>query len=292
MSSHMNVTVSTVKLAPGEYVVRSASDYTVAIGPPVQSILPAAIEGGSFKDVPWAPGRVGFRSPTMKVESVVTAPQEATFVVIPGNIISSVAFETVDIKRAEPRWLPSVDDPITADLIRVLDRAHQTLHEADRPLMTDAIGAALAVRMGQQLGAVPIKVDTPYPTGLPDNRLRAVVDYIEVNISKQLRLPELAGVAMLSTFHFARAFQKVMKIAPVRYVWQRRIERAKEALRRTREPLVAIAFDCGFSSQSHFTTAFKGAIGVTPAAYRAGLQMWMTAALTDWLDVVELGFPW
>lgn len=37
-------------------------------------------------------------------------------------------------------------------------------------------------------------------------------------------------------------------------------------------PLVHIAIECGFCSQSHFTTAFKAAEGITPARYRRRLR--------------------
>lgn len=37
-------------------------------------------------------------------------------------------------------------------------------------------------------------------------------------------------------------------------------------------PLAHIAIDCGFCSQSHFTTAFKAAEGITPARYRHRLR--------------------
>lgn len=56
----------------------------------------------------------------------------------------------------------------------------------------------------------------------------------------------------------------------VRYVWQRRLDLARRLLRETGAPLVDVALACGYASQSHFTTAFKMAIGVTPAAYQRG----------------------
>ena len=111
----------------------------------------------------------------------------------------------------------------------------------------------------------------PASDGLSPARLQRVLDYVEANLARPLRLEELAGVASLSPFHFSRLFRRAMSVSPVRYVWQRRIHRAKEALARTDTPLSAIAIDCGFASQSHFTAAFKTATGVTPKRFRAAL---------------------
>jgi AraC family transcriptional regulator len=52
----------------------------------------------------------------------------------------------------------------------------------------------------------------------------------------------------------------------------RRLERAKTLLRRTREPLAAIAQEAGFADQSHLTQMFRREIGVTPGRFRAELS--------------------
>jgi AraC family transcriptional regulator len=50
---------------------------------------------------------------------------------------------------------------------------------------------------------------------------------------------------------------------------QRRIERAKELLRSTPAPsLCDISIALGFSSQSHFTEAFRRRVGTSPAHWR------------------------
>jgi AraC family transcriptional regulator len=53
-------------------------------------------------------------------------------------------------------------------------------------------------------------------------------------------------------------------------VLARRLHLAAVRLRRTAEPVSAIAFDCGFNDLSTFNRRFKRMIGETPAAFRAG----------------------
>ena len=50
---------------------------------------------------------------------------------------------------------------------------------------------------------------------------------------------------------------------------RKRVDHARKLLRTSTAPLAEVALQCGFSSQSHMTTVFKGATGVTPAKFRA-----------------------
>lgn len=108
----------------------------------------------------------------------------------------------------------------------------------------------------------------PIQTGvLGPKRRQRVVEYIETHIGSPITLSDLASAAALSPHHFSRTFRKTFGMSPVRYVWSRRVDAAKRLIRCSALPLAAVAFSCGFSSQSHFTTAFREATGMTPSAY-------------------------
>lgn len=99
-----------------------------------------------------------------------------------------------------------------------------------------------------------------------------VVDYIDAYIDQDLRLTSLAGVAGMSMYHFARRFHETVGVSPHAYVLARRIVRARAMLSRSDDRLAHIALACGFSSQSHFTTAFHRGLGVTPGEFRRRVQ--------------------
>ena len=99
--------------------------------------------------------------------------------------------------------------------------------------------------------------------------LLRVTDFVDANIGRALRLVDLADVAGMSQFYFARAFKAAMNETPMRYVLERRIVAAKVALGGAKA-IAVVALDAGFSSQSHFTTSFRLVTGVTPATWRAG----------------------
>jgi AraC family transcriptional regulator len=99
-------------------------------------------------------------------------------------------------------------------------------------------------------------------------RLRRVLDYMADHISDQIALEDLADVACLSTFHFARVFALAVGVPPHRYLSRMRLENAMAALAAGRLPVSEIALKACFSTQASFTRAFRRATGLTPGEYR------------------------
>lgn len=100
--------------------------------------------------------------------------------------------------------------------------------------------------------------------------LKLLDDYIETHLGHDVSLGDLAALAGVSRFHFARMFRDTVGHPPHRYVLGRRIERARELLRSPSLPLREIAARTGFADQSHLTRAIKRTYGATPGALRAG----------------------
>ncbi|MEM8836536.1 MAG: AraC family transcriptional regulator [Pseudomonadota bacterium] len=94
------------------------------------------------------------------------------------------------------------------------------------------------------------------------------LDFIEEHLDETITIDAMADVAGFSAFHFLRGFKAEMGDTPHRYVMSRRVERCRELLSSTDEPLAHIAYACGFSSQAHMTTVFRESVGVTPGDYR------------------------
>ncbi len=103
--------------------------------------------------------------------------------------------------------------------------------------------------------------------GLAPVVLRRVLEYIEAYLERDLLLSDLAAVADLSPYHFARAFKRSVGSSPHRYVLRRRIERAKYHLAAGELSLADVALACGFGSQSHFSAHFRAATGLTPRQF-------------------------
>jgi AraC family transcriptional regulator len=108
--------------------------------------------------------------------------------------------------------------------------------------------------------------------GLSGLRLQRVTDFINDHYESDVSLAELAQVAGMSTFHFAREFKRTTGTTPHQYLIQCRIERAKSLLAAGELPLVEVGARTGFSHQSHFTRLFRKLTGTTPQSYRLMLQ--------------------
>jgi AraC family transcriptional regulator len=104
--------------------------------------------------------------------------------------------------------------------------------------------------------------------GLPSSRLRRITDHVEHHLEAPLSLRDLASLANLSLFHFARSFKESTGLSPHQYILRRRVDRAKQLLGGSSLSLAEIALRCGFSHQSHFTKAFRQITGVTPTRWR------------------------
>ena len=103
---------------------------------------------------------------------------------------------------------------------------------------------------------------------LDQTRLRRVLDYIAQHLDEDMTVTQLASVASLSPFHFARMFSATMNVSPHRYVSQLRLERAMVLLAAGKRTLSDIALSCQFSSQASFNHAFRRVTGMTPGEYR------------------------
>jgi AraC family transcriptional regulator len=105
--------------------------------------------------------------------------------------------------------------------------------------------------------------------GLPAHRLKVVKDYIEENLRNPIALHQLAGLARVSVRHFERAFRQSLGVPPHRYVLERRVSAARDLLlSHPRLNIEEIARQLGFSSSSHFSSAFIRRTGCSPATFR------------------------
>jgi AraC-like DNA-binding protein len=84
-----------------------------------------------------------------------------------------------------------------------------------------------------------------------------------------LTLDDLADMAGLSPFHFARVFRSVTGVPPVEFQTSLRFVRAKELLLTSPASVTDICFEVGYGSLGTFSRRFKQIVGITPAEFRA-----------------------
>jgi len=133
-------------------------------------------------------------------------------------------------------------------------------------LYVESLANILGIHLLRQHSSVK-QPSLPRSVGLDRATLRRVSTYIEEHLAEDLSLSELAAVAYLSPYHFARLFKASTGFAPHQYVIGR-IERAKLLLSTTNWSLAAIAHAVGFAHESHLALHFKRLTGLLPSSYR------------------------
>jgi AraC family transcriptional regulator len=156
--------------------------------------------------------------------------------------------------------------------------AMSLLHELNEAnvvgrLYADSLATGLAIQLVRRYST--LKDVHVGHGGMAPHKLRKAIALIEHHIYDEeegrLALRAVARDVSMSYFHFSRAFKQAMGMTATNYIAERRIERAKKMLEETELPISEIALRSGFSSQSHFTTAFRRLAGATPKVFRAAL---------------------
>jgi AraC-like DNA-binding protein len=107
--------------------------------------------------------------------------------------------------------------------------------------------------------------------GIPRPILRRVLDRMHAQFDTKLSLSALAAESGCSRSQFMRMFKAAMGVAPHRHLVELRLRHAQQLIASRNSPLIDIAFECGFRSHAHFSTAFTRRFGMTPSLYRKSL---------------------
>jgi transcriptional regulator GlxA family with amidase domain len=99
-------------------------------------------------------------------------------------------------------------------------------------------------------------------------KLSEAVTLMEANIEEPLSTDDIAGLVGVSRRQLERLFKQYLGSLPSRYYLELRLQRARQLLLDTNYSIVQVGLMCGFSSGSHFSTAFGALFGNTPREER------------------------
>ena len=185
------------------------------------------------------------------------------------SFIARVAAEPFEFDPAET-VVPPVDGLNVPELRSAMLAVDAELRAGSvgGPLLAESLATILCVHLIRHVTG-PHRLPASADGVLSRRRLHNVIEYIMENLRGSPTLEQMAAVAHLSPYHFARQFKATTGLPPHQYVIARRIERAQHLLQADDElGLAEVALRVGFSDQSKFSFHFKRLIGVTPGQFR------------------------
>lgn len=145
--------------------------------------------------------------------------------------------------------------------------------EADsRTAGANAVLGALGVEICHALIRAIVK--TPAAQGQIADRVEVnrVIEYLHSHMDDKITIEVMASVAHLSPSHFFRVFKAETGKAPMVYVQDIRLERAKKLLLAGDKSITEIALDCGFGSSSYLSACFQKEYKMSPSDYQKGTR--------------------
>lgn len=132
------------------------------------------------------------------------------------------------------------------------------------PIAAEGLALELLVelaRLGEPRGEVP----TPAWLIAAEERIRQ-------RYRTAITVGDIAREVGVNPATLARGYRRRFGCTVGERIRALRVRHAARELSETTEPLSDIALRAGFYDQSHFTNVFRRTLGVTPSAFRAGLQ--------------------
>ena len=116
------------------------------------------------------------------------------------------------------------------------------------------------------------KKNTSFETGTPSDKLKNVLDYIEMHFAEPISVSELAKLIFYSDYHFMRFFKKHMNMTCVEYINNLRLEKSVELFEQGNTSILDVSLSVGFHNLSYFHRAFKKKYHMTPLSFIKGLK--------------------
>lgn len=158
-----------------------------------------------------------------------------------------------------------IDQPWVIESVLAL---HKTLAQETNPLECESRFIWTLAQLIKRYGDIRLN---ELQLGRERKAVRQVRRYIDECFAQGINLTQLAELVSLSPYYLLRVFRAEVGMPPHAYLESARIRQAQRLIE-AGKPLVEVAVEVGFSSQSHLTHRFKQIIGVTPGQYAQQLK--------------------
>lgn len=156
-------------------------------------------------------------------------------------------------------------DPLMHHLVEeiysVADRG-----DAIARLLTDSVAETMGLLIRDKYAEAPPKERELRTLDAATRTM--LVEFLNDSLDSEIHLDALARLTGMPVQGFIGAFRRAFHTTPYQFLLDLRIDRAKSLLLTTSQTVAEIASSVGFSTPSHFATAFRRRVGVSPSGYR------------------------
>lgn len=204
---------------------------------------------------------------------IVTGAEPLTWVDVPEPTEALEIYPDVTAAeswRRNPLWEADSAAPIRDGTVLAIASVLRRVHATGTDL-SDIAASTLAHRLADHLSrhyGDERRDDSGPPGALDRASVDRVADYVEARLGGQVTLDQLAAVARLSPYHFARRFKHTTGLAPHQFVTSRRVDRAVQLLTGSTLSVTDIAAAVGMPNASHFRRVFRRHTGLLPSQFR------------------------
>ena len=158
--------------------------------------------------------------------------------------------------------------PLGELVLKMNDRINEDLHTLSNLHGSSPFSLHLQMDIWYQICTLHREPILEVKKARKPNAFLALLDYIDVSLSKKLTLDDLTAYSGYSKSSLIRYFQENTHLTPMQYIIDRRIDRAQRLLSNSKLIVRDIAEQCGFQNEFYFSTAFRKKIGMSPSEFR------------------------
>jgi AraC family transcriptional regulator len=202
-----------------------------------------------------------------RYRTLTSEPYEVVLVLISVPLFNEALRDVfgANASNARLRDLSGFEDPPLIPLLQ------QLRDEASRPaasrLFVRGIAQAISIHLARNYAALTESARGE-TNSLPGFKLRRVTDWMAEHMAEEFSLARLAEQAGMSEFHFNRLSKRATGVPPSQFQIKLRIDAARRRLRETKNSVITIANEVGYSNPSHFAQLFRKETGLSPTDYR------------------------
>lgn len=160
-------------------------------------------------------------------------------------------------------------DDVLLSLVHDLAREAES-HEPGASVMVKNLAQQIAIHLIRRHADLQPQTDiAPQRDMFDSERRRHIVQFISSNLNQVISVSHLAERENLSLDRFSRLFRNTFDCSPQQHMRNLRLQRVLELMADPGLTLAEIAYETGFTDQSHLTRVFKSQHGTPPGLWRS-----------------------